>query len=127
MTAQPTIESTPQPSPQPAPETQPLVAAEPRPMSSAVRALIAVNAALLIALSAVVLSPDATAQNTQNRPAGRYMLVGGKPPSGNTNAVYCVDTVNGEMIVLGWNRSRGMIEGVGYRNIKSDLNATPRR
>ncbi|MEM1183728.1 MAG: hypothetical protein AAGI53_01880 [Planctomycetota bacterium] len=127
MTVHVTPETTSQPTHEPAPKAEPTGAAEPRPMSSAVRALIAVNAALLIALSTVVLSPDATAQNTQNRPAGRYMLVGGKPPSGNTNAVYCVDTVNGEMIVLGWNRSRGMIEGVGYRNIKSDLNATPRR
>lgn len=90
-------------------------------------ALVAVNIGLAIALAAVALSPKATAQQAQNRPAGKYLLVGGKPPSGNTNAVYCIDTVNDEMVVLRWNASRGFVEGVGYRNLADDLKATPQR
>ncbi|MEM7754792.1 MAG: hypothetical protein AAF297_04050 [Planctomycetota bacterium] len=98
-----------------------------RALPGSLRVLVAVNVALALAFAAVTLSPAATAQQATARPAGKYLVVGGKPPSGNTNAVFCIDTVNDEMIVLRWNSSRNFVEGVGYRNLGDDLQATPQR
>ena len=98
-----------------------------RPNNNAVRVLVAVNAALVLVLGAVTLSPDATAQANQARPAGKYMLVGGQPISGNSNVAYVIDTVNAEMVAVKWNQGRRLLEGVGFRDFDADRTATPQR
>lgn len=112
----------------------PPASAEPTPASSrrtggrAIRVLVAVNAALVLALGAVMLAPNATAQQqTPSRAAGQYMLVGGSVRSGNTNAVYVIDTANREMVALRWIDGRNILEGIGYRNLANDLQQQPQR
>ncbi|MEQ8844821.1 MAG: hypothetical protein RIB58_08185 [Phycisphaerales bacterium] len=82
-------------------------------------ALIALNAALLLALGAVTLAPSATAQQAQ-RPRGEYMVLGGQMTGSPTNAVHVIDTSNQEMITLRWNQSSKSFEGLGYRNLRLD-------
>jgi hypothetical protein len=93
-----------------------------------VRALVAVNAALVFAIGWVTLAPFATAQaEAPSRSPGQYMLVGGPVRSGNTNAVYVLDAANREMVALRWIDSRGRLEGIGYRNLETDLQQQPQR
>jgi len=92
-----------------------------------VKALVWVNAALLVALAAVTLSPRATAQQAAPRASGKYMVVGAQPISGNSNVVYIIDSVNAEMVGLMWNQSRRTVDGVGFRDIDEDLTRTPQR
>ena len=92
-----------------------------RSLSKRVRVLAGVNAALLLALAAVALAPKATAQDGDiNRAAGEYMLVGGEINSGNSNAVYVIDTANQEMVVLRWDAGRRNLEGIGFRSLNDD-------
>lgn len=82
-------------------------------------ALVAVNAALLLALGVVSLAPSATAQQGQ-RPRGEYMVLGGQMTGSPTNAVHVIDTSNQEMVTLRWDQSSKAFEGIGYRNLRLD-------
>ncbi len=99
-----------------------------RAPNRAVAVLVALNAVLVLAIGAVVLEPRATAQQqTPSRAAGQYMLVGGEVRSGNTNAVFVIDTANREMVALRWVDGRNVLEGIGYRNLADDLKQQPQR
>ncbi len=91
------------------------------------RALIGLNAVLLIALGAVSLTPDAGAQQNTNRSPGAYSIVGGELSSGNANGVYVLDSTNRELILLSWDNSRNSVKFLGYRDLNSDVNAEPTR
>lgn len=91
------------------------------------RALIALNAALLVTLALVSVAPRAGAQSSVRRPPGTYSLVGGEAASGNANDVYVLDAANRELIVLRWNNSNNQLEGVGYRDLSADLDINPSR
>ncbi|MFI4897657.1 MAG: hypothetical protein ACIARR_07510 [Phycisphaerales bacterium JB059] len=91
------------------------------------RALVGLNAVLLIVLGAVTLTPDAGAQSGSTRPPGVYSLVGGELSSGNANGVYVLDSANRELILLRWDNSRNSVEGLGYRDLNTDVNAEPTR
>ncbi len=91
--------------------------------------LIAVNAALLGVLAFVEFGPAASAQQSHEpaRPRGQYTLVGGQIQTGNSNAVYIVDSVNQEMIVLRWEDGRNILSGIGYRDLEEDARARSKR
>jgi hypothetical protein len=91
------------------------------------RGLIALNAGLLLALGAVSLAPEATAQRGAGRARGEYTLVSGRVIGGNSNAVYVIDSANQEIIGLTWNNTRKALEGFGYRDINADSGAAPGR
>jgi hypothetical protein len=93
------------------------------------RGLVALNAALLVALAGVTLAPPADAQNQSGvtRARGEYTMVGGEISGGNANAVYIVDAANREMIALYWDEARRVMQGVGYRDLATDLVVDPQR
>lgn len=82
-------------------------------------ALVALNAALLLALGVVTLAPAATAQQAQ-RPRGEYMVLGGQITGSPSSAVHVIDTSNQELVTLKWDQSRQSFEGIGYRNLRLD-------
>lgn len=82
-------------------------------------ALVALNAALLLALGVVTLAPSAAAQQAQ-RPRGEYMVLGGQMTGSPSSGVHIIDTSNQEMVTLKWNQSSTSFEGVGYRNLRLD-------
>lgn len=94
--------------------------------------LIALNAALVGGLALIEFGPLAQAQPSGDarevaRPRGEYTLVGGQILTGNSNAVYVVDSVNQEMIVLRWEDGRNILSGIGYRDLDADSKARTRR
>ncbi|MBX3322537.1 MAG: hypothetical protein KF757_06060 [Phycisphaeraceae bacterium] len=90
------------------------------------RGLVVLNLALLAILGAVTLVPQATAQNA-NRGRGEYTMVAGDLDTGSSEGVYIIDSVNAEMIVLRWNNSRRVLEGIGFRSLQDDSKAPIRR
>jgi hypothetical protein len=83
--------------------------------------LVALNAALLCAVLVVVLMPAAQAIGAgQNRPRGQYTLLGGRVAGSPASAMYVVDAVNQELVVLRWSNAAGRLEGIAYRNIGTD-------
>ncbi len=91
------------------------------------RALVALNAGLLVVLGLVTAVPRADAQPDLRRPPGTYTIVGGEPASGNANAVYVLDSSNREIVAVKWNNSTNQLEGVGYRDLRADAIAEPNR
>lgn len=82
-------------------------------------ALVALNAALLLAVGTITLAPSATAQQAQ-RPRGEYMVLGAQMTGSPSSAVHVIDTSNQEMVTLKWDQSRQAFEGIGYRNLRLD-------
>ncbi|USN97904.1 MAG: hypothetical protein H6810_06830 [Phycisphaeraceae bacterium] len=89
--------------------------------------LVALNAALLAGLGLVEFGPVAWAQPETSRPRGEYTLVGGEIQTGNSNAVYIIDSVNQEMIVLRWEDGRNILTGIGYRDLDADSKSRTQR
>ena len=81
------------------------------------RALIVLNAILLLLLAAVTFAPAVSAQA---RSRGEYTMVAGGVKGPQSWALYIADTVNQELIVLGYNPSTKRLEGIGYRNLATD-------
>ncbi|MAY74836.1 MAG: hypothetical protein CMJ31_09030 [Phycisphaerae bacterium] len=95
--------------------------------SPRVRALAALNLALLLVGAVVLGAPEAIAQNA-GRPAGSYIITGSRPVAqGAGNVVYIIDAINEELVALRWNDGRKNFEGVGYRNLAADASGNPRR
>ena len=90
------------------------------------RALIALNAALVLLLGVVVLQPQAEAQNANSRKRGEYTLVSGDQNVGNSNAIFIVDAANQELVVLDWDNQTGLV-GLGYRDLNQDSQIRPGR
>ncbi len=81
------------------------------------RALLAINAALLGLLALVSFASTAGAQG---RGRGEYMMVGGGANGANSAVVYIVDAANQEMIAATFNVNTRVLDGVGYRNLAQD-------
>jgi hypothetical protein len=81
------------------------------------RALLALNAALIVLLAVVTFAPAVSAQV---RRRGEYTMVAGGVKGPQSWALYIADTVNQELIVLGYNPSTKRLEGIGYRNLAAD-------
>lgn len=91
---------------------------------SGVRALLLMNAVLLLVLGLVTFGGSADADQQQQRPRGDYTMVGGRVPGfSGGGAVYIVDAINREMMVVGYDRSQQRIQGIGYRHIGNDAEA----
>lgn len=96
----------------------------------AVLPLAVVNAVLVGLLAWVELGPVATAQpgiDPAARPRGEYTLVGGEIQTGNSNAVYVIDSANQEMVVVRWEDGRNVINGIGYRDLRADAEKRSQR
>lgn len=91
--------------------------------------LVALNAALLMILSAVVLVPSVDAQLTtpNARVRGDYTVVGGQTLGDTASTVYVLDSANRDMVALRWNDSSKSLEGVGYRDLVRDVQSDPDR
>ncbi len=105
---------------------------EPSPAPARVRAdprLVAVNAALVVALAALLLiaprpghaqPADDRAGPAAARPRGQYTMLSGQYKGGTSSAVYILDTSNQELVALRWDRTNKRFEPIGYRNIADD-------
>lgn len=83
--------------------------------------LVVLNAGLAAAAAWAWAGPTAAGQaGLPARPRGQYALVGGQTRTGDSNAVYVLDSTNHEMIVLRWNDSQRKMDGLGYRDLNSD-------
>jgi hypothetical protein len=93
--------------------------------------LAGVNAGLVGLLGVLVLGPRAIGQATPSisRAAGDYAFVGGEVSGLDTNAVYVLDAVNEELIVLRWDQSRKQLDTPDgwYRNLRLDTSGRPSR
>lgn len=123
--------------PEPIPESKTAESPTPEPERPPARSvpskslvgLVALNAALALALLLVEFAPLASAQlgPVPSRPRGDYTLIGGEIQTGNSNAIYVIDSVNQDMIVLRWEDGRNVLNGVGYRDLDADATAGGRR
>jgi len=97
--------------------------------STRVRVLAAVNAGLALALATVWLGPaaDAQGQPDVNRNRGTYLVIGGDTQGGNSDAIWVIDTANQEMVTLRWRGGQNQLEGIGYRDLKSDAQGVVNR
>ncbi len=82
-----------------------------------IRALVAINAALLGLLALISFASTAGAQG---RGRGEYMMVGGGANGTNSAVVYIVDAANQEMIAATYNDNTKVLDAVGYRNLAQD-------
>ncbi|MHC4217285.1 MAG: hypothetical protein ACYSU7_02405 [Planctomycetota bacterium] len=96
----------------------------PRRSGSNTRALLVLNAALLVLLAVVTFAPAADAQG---RARGRYAMVAGGVPGSLGSVVYIVDTVNRELIALDYEHNTKRLKGVGHRNVAADMADMARR
>lgn len=87
------------------------------------RALLALNAGLLLALGAVSLAPRAEAQKVSDaarRGRGQYTMVDADFQGVSSAGVIVVDARNREMIALTWDQSRKTLDTLAYRDIDLD-------
>lgn len=85
---------------------------------SSMGGLLLLNAALLAVLAAVTFAPSVDAQ--QARPRGDYTMVAGPVPGMDGSAVYIVDSINQEMMVVAFSQGEQRLEGVSYRHLGRD-------
>ncbi|UCD74688.1 MAG: hypothetical protein JSV91_12980 [Phycisphaerales bacterium] len=88
------------------------------------RGLLALNGALLAILGAVTFGATADAQL---RGRGEYTMVAGNVKGANAAAVFIVDSVNQEMVVVAYNPQTKGLDGVGYANLAQDALRTSGR
>lgn len=84
----------------------------------AIKGLNVVLAGVLLA--GIVGFAGAQAVNDR-RVGGRYTCVGGKTLGGYTNVIYVLDSANREMVALRWNDGLKQLEGIGYRDLVTDI------
>ena len=94
------------------------------PPGSNLRALVAINAALLMILGAVTFGGSVRAQM---RVPGEYTMVAGGVNGAESSAVYIADVVNQEMMAVTFDHQKGTIQGIGYVNLGADAAAVTRR
>jgi hypothetical protein len=89
--------------------------------------LMGVNLSLLALLAIVTFAGPAHGQRAAVRARGDYTMVAGPIQGGNTSAIWIVDAVNQEMVVLRWNDGTKSLDGLGYRDLASDARLRPGR
>ena len=89
------------------------------------RFLTGANFVLAGAALTMVVAGIAGAQPRQSgtlqRASGQYTCVGGQTLGGYTNVIYVLDSANRELVVLKWNDGTKQLEGIGYRDLVSDI------
>lgn len=89
--------------------------------SRRIRGLIALNALLIGVLALVTLAPGVSAQpQARARPKGQYTVLDGKYQGAAEAALYVFDASNQELLALRWDRSRGTLGTIGYRDVAAD-------
>lgn len=95
------------------------------------RGLLAANLVLLAALAVLSWAPWAGAQNAGDRAGGRargdYTMIAAHTAAGGSSVVYILDSNNEELVALKWDQSTSAMQGVGYRNLSTDLVSKPGR
>lgn len=93
--------------------------------------LIACNAVLLSILTVVTIGgktpahADALGQPGATQPLrsrGSYTAIATPAANGNTSVLAVVDSVNQEMAILAWDKTRRTFGIVGYRSLGADAN-----
>ncbi len=87
------------------------------------RALIVLNAILLVLLVAVTFAPAVSAQV---RSRGEYTMVAGGVKGASSSAVFIVDTGNQEMMAITYNQQDKSLEGIAYRSLAEDVASVQR-
>jgi hypothetical protein len=96
---------------------------------SRIPTLIACNAVLLAVLSVVTIGgrnpahADAQGQPGATQPLrsrGAYTAIATPAANGNTSVLAIVDSVNQEMAILAWDKTRRTFGIVGYRSLAAD-------
>ena len=81
-----------------------------------VRALVALNCALLGALALTTFGPAAQGQRSESeRRRGHYAMVDGEVQGLAASGIFIVDARNRELIALSWDQSRKVLETIGRR------------
>ena len=88
-----------------------------------IKALLALNAALLAALGAMRFATPAEAQG---RPRGDYLMLAGEVAGAKPQVVWILDQVHEELVAVSWSRERSELLGLGFRSLASDNVATTR-
>lgn len=85
-------------------------------------ALVALNALLVAAVLAGLVTSRAQAQPgaTGQRARGNYLMIPGRVSGISGSAIYIVDSVNQELVVLRYQRSAGRLDTFAYRNLATD-------
>ncbi|MBX3377861.1 MAG: hypothetical protein KF678_12760 [Phycisphaeraceae bacterium] len=96
------------------------------------RGLIAVNLFLLLLLAAVTLAPSSVAQRggggvSGGRARGEYTMLSGQMSGSSASAIFVIDSANQDMVALRWNESTKSLDGIGYRDLREDAQASPGR
>ncbi|MDX2115158.1 MAG: hypothetical protein SFZ24_05980 [Planctomycetota bacterium] len=84
------------------------------------RGLIALNAALVLVLLVVTLSPGASAQERRQRPRGQYTMVDGRSNGVTESIIYVVDAANQEMVALRWDNGQTRIVPLDYADLGAE-------
>jgi hypothetical protein len=87
-----------------------------RPRSN-LRALVALNAALLMILAAVTFGGSAGAQR---RVPGEYTMAAGGANGTESSAVYIIDVANQEMMAVTYDHQTGTLQGIGFTDLAVD-------
>ena len=85
--------------------------------STNIRALVALNAALLILLGVVTFAPAVAAQQ---KARGEYAMVAGGVTGVTGSVVWIADTINQELIAVTYDHNTKQLDGLGYRNLATD-------
>lgn len=105
---------------------QPTAHAAPPASPGARRALLAINLVLVGVVVALGWADIASAQ-ARARARGEYTMVAGRIQGGSSNVAYLIDAANQEMIALRWNENAKGLEGLGFRDLLADSQASPGR
>jgi hypothetical protein len=89
--------------------------------------LVATNLALAGGVVAAAAVLPAGGQGA-SRVRGQYTMVAGNVRGGGeASAVYIVDSINEEVIVVRWNDSRAQLDWIDYRSLGLDAERRPGR
>lgn len=89
--------------------------------------LVVTNAILLLLLVVVTIGGRSHAQGQPTsqpapRARGEYTLLSPHSADGNTGTIVVIDSINEEMAVLEWDKTRRTVNVTGYRDLTSDTN-----
>lgn len=93
---------------------------------SPLRALVVLNAGLLVVLTIVSLGAHAEAE-AQPRGRGEYTMVAGGVNGSESSAAYIVDERNQELIAITFDMNSRTLHGITYRNLAADAANVARR
>ncbi len=60
------------------------------------------------------------------RAAGQYTMVGGRTEGATAKVVYIIDSQNKELMAVRWNQGQNRLDGIGFRSITQDADASGR-